>query len=255
MFFFLSKTVNYLFMPLTVVCMLLLGSVLIRSIHWKKRLFWAGFILLLFFSNDFIANEIMRAWEIKARPFNAMTKHELGIVLTGSTIPFLKPDDRVYFQRGADRVTHTVQLYKLGLLKKILISGGSGRLNGEDEPEADKFKKAMLLMGVPDSVILIENETRNTAESAMEVKKMLVREKYKSSDCVLITSAFHMRRSLACYKKVGLELEPFSTDFYAHSTGYAFDILFIPKLEALGIWHKLVKEWIGFVAYKFAGYI
>jgi uncharacterized SAM-binding protein YcdF (DUF218 family) len=255
MFFFFSKTLSYLFMPLTVVCLLLLSSVLVRNTKWKKGLFWSGFILLFFFTNDFIANEVMHAWEIEATPYQVMKRHKLGVVLTGSTIPFLKPDDRVYFNRGADRVTHTVQLYKLGLLEKILISGGSGRLNGEEEPEADKFKKAMLLMGVPDSVILIENETRNTAESAAEVKKMLSREGYKSSDCLLITSAFHMRRSLACYRKVGLELKPFSTDFYAHPRAYAFDILFIPKLEALGIWHKLIKEWVGFAAYKIAGYI
>ncbi len=54
-----------------------------------------------------------------------MKPHDLGIVLTGATIPNRLPNDRIYFARGADRVTHTVQLYKLGLLKKILISGGN----------------------------------------------------------------------------------------------------------------------------------
>ena len=62
----------------------------------------------------------MRAWEMDTKPFKEMQPHEVGIVLTGATIPFLKPDDRVYFQRGADRVTHTFSLYKLGLIKKIL---------------------------------------------------------------------------------------------------------------------------------------
>ena len=55
----------------------------------------------------------MSAWEIKTKAYADMKPHELGIVLTGATLPFRIPDDRVYFQRGADRVIHTVQLYKL----------------------------------------------------------------------------------------------------------------------------------------------
>lgn len=242
-------------MPLTLICVSLLLAALIKNVGWRRRLFWTGLGMLLFFSNEFIANEVMLTWEIKAIPFSRLGKHKLGIVLTGATIPFLKPDDRVYFQRGADRVTHTVQLYKLGLIEKILVSGGSGRIAGDDEPEANKFKKAMVLMGVPDSVILIENETRNTHESAIEVKKILSRLHYEDSDCILITSGFHMRRSLACYRKVGLELKPFSTDFYSYPDGYQLDAFIIPKADSIMIWHKLVKEWIGFVMYKLAGYI
>jgi uncharacterized SAM-binding protein YcdF (DUF218 family) len=254
MFFVLSKTLNYLTMPLTIVCLCLVVSVIVRDARWKKRLFWSGLILLLFFSNGFVANEFMHAWEIPARPFNSVKKYKLGIVLTGATLD-LKPDDRVYFQRGADRVIHTVQLYKAGLIEKILISGGSGRLIGEDEPEANKFKRAMLLMGVPENEITIENETRNTYESAVQVKKLLQDSAYQNADCLLITSAFHMRRSLACYRKAGLQPEPFSTDFYSYPREYYFDSLFVPQLNALIIWHKLAKEWTGFLAYKIAGYI
>jgi uncharacterized SAM-binding protein YcdF (DUF218 family) len=254
MFFVLSKTLNYLVMPLTIIVLCLITGWVLKNPKWKKRLSRTGIILLLVFSNEFVANEMMLAWEIEATPFNTVPMYKLGIVLTGATIE-REPNDRVYFQRGADRVIHTVQLYKSGLLENILISGGTGRLIGEGQPEADKFKQAMILMGVPDSVIQIENETRNTAESAIEVKKILQRMGYKDSECLLITSAFHMRRSLACYRKAGVNLETFSTDFYSHDREYGFDSFLIPRLEALIVWHKLVKEWVGFVAYKMAGYV
>jgi uncharacterized SAM-binding protein YcdF (DUF218 family) len=255
MFFFLSKTLNYVAMPLTIVVGCLVLSLLLKHNAWRKRLRWMGVILLLFFSNEFIANELMKAWEVDTPAFNRMHKYKLGVVLTGTVIPQLKPDDRVYFQKGADRVVHTVQLYKLGLIDRILVSGGSGRLIDIGEREADKFKEVMVLMGVPDSVILLENETRNTYESAREVKKMMDFLGYGSDDCLLITSAFHMRRSLACYRKVGLPLDTFSTDFYAHGGDYYFDAFFLPKLDAFVIWHKLVKEWVGLTAYWVAGYI
>jgi uncharacterized SAM-binding protein YcdF (DUF218 family) len=254
MFFILSKTLNYLVMPVTVIVLCLLASALVRHARWKKRLFWTGAGMLLFFSNEFIANECMRAWEVEATPMASVRHHRLGIVLTGATLP-LQPDDRVYFGRGADRVVHTVQLYKSGLLEKILISGGTGRLVEQGEPEADQFRRAMLLMGIPPEAITIENQTRNTYESAIEVKKLLANTGYTDSDCLLITSAFHMRRSLACYHKAGLNPEAFSTDFYTHERDFYFDTLFIPQLDALVLWHKLAREWMGMVAYWGAGYI
>jgi len=255
MFFILSKTLSYLVLPLTITVALLFSSRLIKNRKWQKRLLWAGLVLLFIFTNDFISNELMKSWETETRAFSSMRKYQLGIVLTGAVKPELKPDDRVYFQRGADRVVHTVQLYKLGLIDRILVSGGSGRIVDIKEREADRFKEVMLLMGVPDSVIIVENQTRNTHESAAEVKRILSRLGYDPADCVLITSAFHMRRALACYRKVGLPLDTFSTDFYAHKGTYYPDAFFIPKIEALVIWHKLSKEWVGFVAYWFAGYV
>lgn len=255
MFFILSKTLSYLVMPLTIVVGLLLVSRLVRAERWRKRLLWAGLVSLFIFSNDFIANELMKSWEVETIAYSGMRKYKLGVVLTGAVIPQVKPDDRIYFSRGADRVVHTVQLYKLGLIEKILISGGSSRILDIREREADSFKEAMVLMGVPDSVIMVENETRNTYESAREVKNILETLRYSANDCLLITSAFHMRRSLACYKKAGIGMDTFSTDFYAHRNGYYPDAFFIPKVEALVIWHKLVKEWVGLIAYWFAGYV
>ena len=255
MFFVLSKTLNLLFLPLTQVFIFFVLCVIVKKQPWKKRFFWAGFVLLLFFSNDFISNAVMRAWEVDTKPFNEVQPHQVGIVLTGATIPFLQPNDRVYFQRGADRVTHSIQLYKLGLIKKILVSGGSGRLLGEDEPEANKFRKVMLMAGVSDADIILENTTRNTHESAVVVKKILDSLNFKSEDCLLITSAFHMRRSIACYRKVGLVLESFSTDFYSVPDKPIIPTIIIPTIQGFIIWEKLYKEWMGLTAYKIAGYI
>lgn len=255
MFFFLSKTIGMLVQPFAVICLLFIASVVLRNAVWKKRCFWMAFILLFFFSNEFIANEVMAAWEIDTKPYNEMSRYKLAVVLTGSTIPDLEPADRVYFHRGADRVIHTVQLYKLGLIEKILISGGTGSLGSVDEPEADKFQKAMVLMGIPPEDIMIENQTRNTAESAVVVGKMIQESGYRAQDCLLITSAFHMRRSLACYRKAGVNLQAFTTDFYSHPRVYYIDALLIPQLDAIMKWQKLSKEWVGMVAYKVVGYI
>jgi uncharacterized SAM-binding protein YcdF (DUF218 family) len=253
-FFVLSKTLNYLTMIMVLITLFFFLAAFLKNPKWRKRSFWIAFGMFLFFSNDFIANEAMRAWELEATPMNKMTKkYELGIVLTGVTSGYREPADRVYFQKGADRLFHTVQLYKAGVVRKLLISGGSGKLVNVQIQEADELKKAALLMGVPEEDIILENQSRNTAESAQEVKNILG--PTKASDCLLITSAFHMRRSRACFVKAGIPMDTFTTDFYSHPRNFYPDSLIVPSIEAIILWQKLIKEWVGMVAYKAAGYI
>ena len=212
-------------------------------------------ILLLFLSNEFVANEMMTWWETKPTPFKDIHRtYDYGIILTGVTKSDFYPDDRVYFHRGADRVTHSVQLYKLGLVKKLLVSGGSGQLISRSKQEADEMADALLLMGVPKEDILIENKSRNTHESAEEVKKILG-SLTSPQNCLLITSGYHMPRSKACFAKVGWSMDTFSTDFQTHKRSFTFDNLFIPSLEALGVWGIAIREWAGFVAYWIVGYV
>ena len=254
MFFILSKVLNFLTNPLVIVCALLLFTVFIKNQKRKKRLFWVAFSLLLFFSNDFMANEVMGLWEVPATPYSEVKKtYDWGIVLTGVTMNDRMPDDRVYFQHGADRVVHAVELYKKGIIKRIMISGGSGRLVTAARKEANELFTAMVLMGVPANDIMIESESRNTYESAVNVAMVL--KNYRTGQFLLITSAFHMRRSVACFKKAGFAIDSFSTDFYTHPRYFLPDVLLIPKADSIMIWQKLFKEWVGMMAYKIAGYI
>jgi uncharacterized SAM-binding protein YcdF (DUF218 family) len=255
MFFFLSKTLNYLTMPLVIIVLCFLLSAFLKKNNWKKWTFRIGLSLLLFCTNEFIANEVMTWWELPPTPFNEIDKtYDWGILLTGVAKSNVQPNDRVHFSRGADRVTHTVQLYKLGLIKKILVSGGNGKLQDIEEQEANELARAIVMMAVPAEDIITEVKSRNTHESAVEVKKIL-NDTIRAEQCILITSAYHMRRSKACFSKVGLQLDTFSADIQSHERLFTFDVLFIPKLDALILWHIIVKEWTGMIAYKIAGYV
>ncbi len=252
MFFVLSKILNYLAQPLMIVALVFASSFFIK--RWRRLLRVAALALMYFFCNDFIANEVMTAWEIEATPWVDMQKnYEWGVVLTGVTRLDTEPRDRVHFTRGADRVVHTVQLYRKGIIKNILISGGSGRLVRHPVREADELYHVFLMLGVDSAHLRVENESRNTAESAQAVPRVLPGVAPK--DCLLITSAFHMRRSLACFAKQGWKVDAFSTDKRTHPRMFKIDILFIPSYEAIGMWQSLLKEWTGMLAYTFAGYI
>jgi uncharacterized SAM-binding protein YcdF (DUF218 family) len=255
MFFFLSKTLNYITMPIVIIGVLFILSFFLKSKLWRARMVKAGIILFLFFSNDFVANEVVLLWEIPPTPFAELPKkYAYGILLTGVTKFELEPGDRVYFSRGADRVTHTLQLYRLGYIQKILVSGGNGKLRNIRKHEADLVAEALLLMGVPEEDIIIENISRNTHESAVEVAK-LIKGKIRPEDCLLVTSSFHIRRSRACFYKQDLRVALFSTDFVSHKRKFTPASLIIPSVDALTNWQILIKEWTGMIAYKLVGYI
>ena len=255
MFFFLSKTLNYLTLPLVIIVLCFLLYAILRKVKWRKWLFRIGLGLLLFLTNDFIANEVFKAWELPTVPFKKIHHpYEWGILLTGVTRSETTPSDRVHFSRGADRVTHTVQLYKLGYIKKIVVSGGSGRLIEIREREADLVASALMLMGVAEEDILKEGDSRNTHESALAVKKIL-EGKFSPYQCLLITSGYHMRRSLACYRKAGWPTDTFSVDIVSHKRQFTFNSLVVPSVDALTMWQTVIREWAGMIAYQLAGYI
>ncbi len=255
MFFFLSKTLGYLVRPLVIVCGLFIAAWIAKKKGRKRFFLLGGIVLLFFFSNEFIANEVMNAWEIKATPFAQLTrKYSYGILLCGAAKSEVGPPDRVYLGSAADRINHTMQLYKMGLISKIVVSGGTGRLIDNGDREADDLASLLRLMGVPAEDILIENQSRNTHESADAVRKLLAT-LTKPSDCLLITSASHMRRSAACFRKSGWPCQSFSADFQGHTRKLTFDVLIIPKLEAITAWQTLFKEWTGYISYWVVGYI
>jgi uncharacterized SAM-binding protein YcdF (DUF218 family) len=256
MFFILSKLLGYLVNPLVIICALLLASFILRSARWKRILRITGISLLFFFSNHFIANEVMHIWELPARPFEELPHYKVAILLTGITSNKpLGPDDRVYFYLGADRATHTMQLYKLGYVDSIIISGGNGRLVDNGYRESVRLRELLQLTGVPDSSLFVDASSDNTRENAVESRKLLDSLGIDPSQCILVTSAFHMRRALACFRKVGANVDYFPCDMRSHPRVITPDVLFIPKTEAILVWQKLLKEWTGMLAYKVAGYI
>lgn len=256
MFFVLSKVLQYAVQPIVIVTICLAIGLIIRQNRWKRFFLISGFSLLMLFSNQFIANEVMMLWELPSKPYATIRNYDAAVMLTGIAVAKSKgPEDRVYLYLGADRLNHTVELYKLGKVKKIIVSGGIGYLDREVVPEAIRLKSLMTMMGVPDSVVFVDHSSDNTYENALESKRLLDSLKIRPENCLLITSAFHMRRAIACFKKAEVEMDYFTCDFRSQPRTFEWHVLFVPKLDAILIWQKLLKEWVGFIAYKFAGYI
>jgi len=214
----------------------------------------------LFFSNSFISNWVLCNWEqLPIRIQEIETPYDIGIVLSGVSNSRLKqPNVYEFFNFAgisANRLTQSIELYKLGKIKKILLSGGWSNISGKKVSESEKTKLFLVRLGIPEKDILVEPASRNTYENAL-YSKMLLEEMggYEKQHLLLLTSASHMFRAKKCFNKVGLNVTSFSVDFHGYKRRISMNAL-IPSAHAIGIWQVMIKEWVGIIAYKLRGYI
>ncbi|MFN5337714.1 MAG: YdcF family protein [Bacteroidota bacterium] len=256
MFFYLSQFLSFLAMPLTLVILALLAAFYFTPKSTGKKILGAGIVLLLLFSNPFLSNLALLTWEPPYKSFEEIPPSEIGIVLTGVTNLNKTAPDRTFFGRGADRITHALQLYRMGKIQKILITGGQGLNPTNSYSEAELLKRFLIMTGMPEADILIEEKSLNTRENALFTKEFLEKEKIATQqEFILITSAFHIPRAKACFDQVGLKTIPFPVDYYSHDPKYDIPSLIYPSLGSLETWQILIKEFLGLLMYQIVGYI
>ena len=258
MFFVLSKVLFFLIQPINWIVWPLLYTMFGKNEKWRKKTLIVSLSAGLFFSNHFIFNQFVKLWEVDTITTSDIKKpYDIGILLGGYSNFFTSPDeDRHNFNERGARFFQTYELYKKGKFKKFLLTGGSGFMFGTQKSEAVLTRELLLRLGVPDSDILVEPGSKNTFENALFTHEFL-EEKYKNEtpNLLLITSAWHMRRSMGCFDRVDLKYTPFSVDFIGEENRYVPGSLIIPNSETIWRWEILMKEMIGYMAYRARGYI
>jgi uncharacterized SAM-binding protein YcdF (DUF218 family) len=258
MFFLLSKLLTFLLKPLVYVAVLLTLGVWSKHKKRAKVYTLSAWVLLLFFSNSMIVNGLFGWYEGNPTPFDSLRPpYRFGVVLTGVADVYRKPYDRTYFQKGADRATHALQLYRMGYVQSLIISGETGRLESTGESEAERLRAFFLMAGIPDSALKIETESKNTYQNAINTHRILDSLNALMEPVVLITSGFHMKRASGCFSAAGIQHVCFSTDFFAPAEVYGWrpDQWLLPSASAVLKWEILLKEWFGILVYSLAGYM
>jgi uncharacterized SAM-binding protein YcdF (DUF218 family) len=255
MFFVLSKILDLFASPFFWILISFILGMYVSNPKRKKRLLWISLSMLLIFSNPFLVNRIMRAWEIPSRNASTIREpYDVGIVLGGSMRYYDQTNNRVVYSSSVDRLLQALQLYHDGHIRKILLTGGSGFVNFQEWKESGLIADVLLKSGVKPEDILLENNSRNTYENATMSANLLQNANY-GNRFLLITSAFHMRRSLACFRKAGLNVDAFPVDPRAGFPMNTLDQLIQPNAENIDTWETLNHEWLGMLMYKLMGYI
>jgi uncharacterized SAM-binding protein YcdF (DUF218 family) len=253
MFFVFSKIFYFLLMPISWITLCLAFAVILKKGRSKKVFLYLGFAQLILFTSPVITTEVVNWWEMDYILIDDLENYDIAIILTGVTSD-QEPRDRVNYRKGADRVLHPIHLYKIGKIKKILVTGGSGLvINKNEDVESENLKKTLLLAGIPETDIILEPKAKNTHENA-QFSADILNKNFPNQRYLLVTSAFHMRRALACFQKEGVTVTTFPVDFYGEERSFYPD-KFLPGVESLLIWQILIKEWVGLITYKIAGYV
>ncbi len=255
MFFILSKILAFLIAPYT---WLFFGLLFLLKKLWNTpyKKWVLGFTIFMYvISNSFLVDEVVRAWEYCDDDiYLKETKYDLAIVLGGMG-RIDERQDRFDFGYSGDRLFQTLELYHKQRVKKLLITGGSGSISKPNHREAFYIKKYLKNIAIPDSNIIIENDSKNTYENAIFTKRVLDSIHFKGS-ILLVTSSFHMRRSLAIFEKAGYKnVTPFVTNKITGIRKFEFDYCFMPNIEAVFSLNLILHEIVGYATYKLKGYL
>jgi uncharacterized SAM-binding protein YcdF (DUF218 family) len=251
--FILKKIVALFFYPVG-LCLgiLILGLVFLwatRRPRLGKGLVTLGTVLLLLLSLDGISGQFLTpleqrypallhpekiAWEGP----QSGTSAKWIVVLGGGhrSDPRLPPNSQTS-AATLGRVVEGVRLYKSIPGSKLLLSGG---VVFDPVPEAAVMARIAELLGVKPQDIVLESDSRDTAEQAEVIAKMIGRERF-----ILVTSAAHMPRSVALFKKRGLRPIPAPTDFLGRE-GPGLDLgRFFPHAASLARVETALHEYLG----------
>ena len=250
MFFILSKILSFLIDPFFWILILFALALFAKKTYRRKKYFILGLIFFIFFSNGFLYKIINDQWEVEFNDQKA--KYDYGILL-GGMISLNSTEDNVQFLSNNDRLLNTIELYHNNTIDKILITGASGSLTSEMK-ESTILKKYLEKTGIASRNILIEEESKNTYENALFCDKLLS-EKHpkKNIHCLIITSKYHMRRSMACFYNTSLKTDPFIKK--ADKSHFDLEGIVIPQSHILFKWKVLLHEIVGYYTYKLVGYI
>lgn len=254
MFFLASKLLDFLLLPPVWLLVLLVLALRTRRPRRRQGLLLTTLLLLVVLTNNALVNEALLAWELPPVRLSQLGRHDAAVLLSGISEGKKSPHDRVYLGRGADRLLHTLWLYRAGRVRRIIISGGSGALEGaRARTEARELYVLLRLAGVPTRHLLLEERSRNTRENALYTKELLTQHPDIQS-LVLVTSAFHQRRALGCFRQAGLNPTPFPAGFATNDRRLSPDYWLIPDPEAMSRWSMLLHEISGYLVYRVLGY-
>lgn len=200
----------------------------------------------MIFGNEFLFTKLSLAWQPK--PIELKGKYDAAILL-GGFVSFDKYGNG-YLNTVSDRFTTACTLYKMGFVKKIIISAGN--IDKEKPNEAGYVSKRMIELGINKEDIIIENKSRSTFENAAYTKQKLDSFALKPP-FVLVTSALHMPRSIKVFEKAGIQVLPYPCNFGVIERKFSWDDYIIPKINIINDWRGLMKEYVGLIGYKVFG--
>ncbi len=253
--FLFKKLVAPMFFPLS-LCLeiLILGVIFLwftRRQKTGKVLVTIGIILLGGLSLRASSDRLLRPLEYKYPSlveFNDISDVKWIVVLgSGHTSdPEITVTDQISYD-SLVRLIEGIRIQKILSGSKLILSGGSVP---DPVPNAQIMADVALAVGVDENILVLESTSRDTKDQARLIKKMVGDDRF-----VLVTSASHMPRSMALFKKQGMEPIPAPTDHLVKERQGARLGIPFPSANGLRKAERAFYEYLGLAWAKFRGQI
>lgn len=254
MFYSFSKIFWLFFQPLTIIFLfVLLGFAALWIGFRKTGLASLGAAALILFVSAFTTLGALFLAPLEDRfPKTALPEHVDGIVALGGYMNGDINAGRPGFElnSAADRIVETMRLARLYPNAKVIISGGEGAFFEKSISEADTTRVLLNDLGFSGDRYIYENKSRNTVENAVFSKELA--QPKPGETWLLVTSAYHMPRSVGCFRKAGFDVIAWPVD-YKTRLNEKFSIYLESPNDALSRFSVAMREWVGLAAYRFTG--
>ncbi|MDP4026177.1 YdcF family protein [Methylobacterium sp. NEAU 140] len=256
MFFVLSKVIYFLITPSNFLIFCTLAGVGLAAATRLRRtgLGLAGFgaVGLAVGGLSPLSEMVLLPLEQRFPQYPADGPAPAGIVVLGGGIEsgLSEARDQVIVNEAGERPIYFADLARRFPGARLVFSGGSGFVGG-GVSEADIVSRHADVLGLPRSRLILENRSRNTHENAA-FSAALVKPK-PGERWLLVTSAWHMPRAMGCFREAGFTVDAFPVDY--GTRGWR-DVTRLHGFSSDGLLQLdlAVKEWVGLIAYRLAGY-
>lgn len=259
MFFYPSKLFWLMAAPTNALVLLALFGSLLLFTRFARLGRWLGLgaaIGLLAMSAGPLGYWLMRPLEDRF-PRPPLPEDVAGILVLGGAVGTTRGE--ITLNDAGARMAESVALALRFPNAKLIFTGGDGSLIEETDEreaptEAEAARRFYIAMGIAADRIILEDRSRNTRENALFSKPIADRVLPRGGRLLLVTSAWHMPRSVGVFRRAGYDVIPFPVDYATRGVQADWVRLNRGFSHGLKLTDLAAKEWIGLAVYRIAGY-
>ena len=231
---------------LTVVLVVGVIGALARR-RWAARLLVSATVVIVFVMIFPVGKWMFVPLENRFHAPSPMPDHVDGIIVLGGAVrghlTYLHGQPNL--NEHAERMTEAVALAHRYPAATIIFTGG----NKSEITEADVARMFFQEQGIDLSRVLLEDKSHSTHDNAVLMKKLL--KPRPGQVWLLVTSAYHMPRSVGAFRKVGWHVVPYPVDYLTSGHVSAASL---PDLgRNLHGFDDATRAWLALISYYATG--
>ena len=224
---------------------------------WLSALATAGVVVILgVLGNAELSSSLLASLE---RPYAGRTIDQLppadAVVMLGGTVRLSRNDCFGFeFNDAADRIITAAELIRRGKARTLILGGAEHGLAPNRITESELLQRWLGAWNVAPVPIIGLTACHTTRDEGERVQRLLEEKGWKT--VILVTSAAHMRRGEAIFRRLGINVVCFAGDFRGVAAAEARGRLtIIPTADALEDFAGYTHEFIGWWVYRMRGWV